>query len=178
MPIRLPRPLPAAAVVLALLATAGCGEDQAAKDRAAIERTVTAFGKAFAARDGQRICEDLLTAELRQKVEAVGLSCPEAIRTSAAAVRSPGLEVLGSGVDGDRGYVTVRSTAAGQEPSVDRITLGRSDGQWRITALNTGEELAPGRRPGASKPVTIDRTTTTTTTPTTPTTPTGTTTTP
>mgnify|MGYP000878568257 FL=1 len=148
--------------VLALAAAAsaaGCGGDEGAADKQEVEQVAIRFGDAFARSDGRTICEDLLTAELRESVEVAGLTCEQAIRESAKAVRRPKLEVLGSGVDGDRAYVTVRSTAQGQEPSVDRITLKRSGDEWRITALNTGEELAPDQKPEVSKPTPLERTT-------------------
>jgi hypothetical protein len=153
---------PIAALLIAVFCgsvVTGCGDDDNAGDRRAAEDVVERFGAAFAARDGRRICDDLLAAELRRSVEAVGLTCEQAIGESAKAVRRPRIEVLGSGVEGDRGYVTVRSTAAGQEPSIDRITLRRSGDEWRITALNTGEELAPGEKPEVSKPTPLGETT-------------------
>ncbi len=145
-------------LLLAVVAAggAGCGDDEAGRDKRDVEQVAERFGDAFAARDGRVICEDLFTAELQQSVEAAGLTCEQAVGESAKAVRKPRLEVLGSGIEGDRAYVTVRSSAQGQEASVDRITLKRSAEGWRISALNTGEELAPDQKPDVSKPTEID----------------------
>jgi len=148
--------LAAAAAVTA----AGCGDDTSAADqRRDVQAVVERFGDAFAARDSVTICDELLAPELRKAVEGIGLSCADAIKQSAAAVRNPRLEVLGVAVRGDRGYVTARTTAKGQEASVDRLALAQTDDGWRITSLNTQDQLPSADRPKVSKPIRIGRTT-------------------
>jgi ketosteroid isomerase-like protein len=148
------------ACVCAVLAVGGCGEQNTdADERAAAQAVVERFGTAFAARDGATICKELFAPDLIRAVEGVGLGCQAAMRQAAADVKDPELEVLSTSVRGDIGYSTVRSTAQGQEPSVDRITLKRTDDGWRITALNTEDELSPEEKPKVSPPVTIGRTT-------------------
>ncbi len=147
------------AAVAAITAT-GCGDEVSeAEQRRDVQAVVERFGDAFAARDAVTICNELLAPELRKAVEGIGLSCAEAIKQSASAVKRPQLEVLGVAVRGDRGFVTARSTASGQEPSVDRLALVQTDDGWRITSLNTEDELSPEERPKPSKPVRIGRTT-------------------
>lgn len=141
-------------------AVSGCGSSPTqAEQQRDIEAVVQRFGDAFAARDAATICREILAPELRKSVEGIGLSCEDAIGQSAAAVRRPRLEILGAAVRGDRGYVTARSTAQGQEPSVDRLALVQTDDGWRITSLNTEDELSPEDRPKPSKPTRIGRTT-------------------
>lgn len=139
---------------------AGCGDEPTEAEQVRdVQTVVERFGEAFAARDAVTICDELLAPELRKAVEGIGLSCEQAIKQSASAVRRPQLEVLGAAVRGDRGFVTARSTAVGQEPSVDRLALAQTDDGWRITSLNTEDELSPEERPKPSKPVRIGRTT-------------------
>lgn len=141
----------------------GSGKDEA--DKRAVSDVVERFATAFAKGDGSEICNRLLADQVRSSVESVGLTCEQAIAQSAKSVKNPKIEVLGVSVRGDLGYATVRSTASGQEPSVDRIALTRSDDEWRITALNTENELSDDEQPEVSKPVPITPRTTTTTEP-------------
>jgi len=153
-------------VVTAVLALglSGCGESgRQAADKEAVRTVVERFATAFADGDGSEICNRLLADEVRRSVESAGLTCEQAISESAKAVKDPRIEVLGVSVRGDLGYATVRSTAAGQEPSVDRIALTRADDEWRITALNTENELSDEEQPEVSEPVPIVPRTTTTT---------------
>lgn len=147
------------AVALAGVA-AGCGDDvDEAQQRKDVQQVVERFGQAFAKGDGATICGDLLAEDLQTAVEGIGLACEEAIKRSTSGVKDAKLEVLGVAVRGDRGFVTARTTAKGQEPSVDRLALVQTDDGWRITSLNTEDELAPEERPKPSDPVTIGRTT-------------------
>lgn len=153
------------AVLLAVGAAGlgACGDSGSeAADKEAVKTVVERFTTAFAKNDSGEICNRLLADELRRSVESVGLTCEQAISESAKSVKNPKLEVLGVSVRGDLGYATVRSTATGQEPSVDRIALTRSDDEWRITALNTENELSEDEQPEVSEPVPLTTPKTTT----------------
>lgn len=146
-----------ASLVAAVSVLAGCGGggQSDAERRDAVQAVVERFGKAFAARDGAVICRELLAPELQRSVEGVGLTCEQALQQSAASVKQPKLEVLGVAVRGDRGYATVRSTASGQEASIDRIALVENEAGWRITALNTEDEIPSDRQPKVGPPTKI-----------------------
>lgn len=153
----------AALASLAAVGLAGCGSSgKQEADKADVTAVVERFTAAFAKNDSAEICNRLLADELRRSVESAGLTCEQAIAQSAKSVKNPKAEVLGVSVRGDLGYVTVRSTASGQEPSVDRIALTRSDNEWRITALNTESELSDEEQPAVSEPVPLTPRTTTT----------------
>ena len=122
------------ALVLALLlpTLAACGGED---DEAAVRGVAAAYGEAAAKKDYQRICDDLIAAELKENVARVGLPCELAFKQGLEDVRRPRLTVGEVRVDGDAATVQITSTAAGQKLSKDALELGREDDGWRITAL-------------------------------------------
>lgn len=129
----------AAALVVAL---AGCGADtepSARPDADQVRDVVQRFGQASARKDAETICRDLLADRLVQSVERIGLPCESALKRGLADVRQPSLRVLEVDVNGDRATALVRSSAAGQPTSEDRMGLVRQAGEWRILSLDGGE---------------------------------------
>src|SRR5215203_5646371 len=129
-PVR--RPL---AALLALGAgVCGCGGGPSDSER--VHATVEAFGRATAAKDYQRLCDDLLAPKLVSEVEASGLPCEVALRQGLGEVKAPTLTIGRIDVSGDRATADVRSTAAGEAPSRDTLQLVRvEDDSWRIASL-------------------------------------------
>lgn len=127
----------------------GCGDGRTPPDfRTEIRRTAGDFGAAFARRDGARICAELLSRRLRGLLQGGGLGCADAISRAAGAVRDPRLEVIAVGVDSrTTGWATVRSTAAGQAPSTDRLGFVLEDGRWRVASLQDVSPPAPATTP-------------------------------
>jgi hypothetical protein len=113
----------------ALAACGGADEEQQVRD------TMQQFARATADKDYQALCDDLLDESLLEKLRARNLPCEVALRTGLEDVERPSLTVRSVSVDGDRASAVVRTTAANQEPSEDRVQLVRRDGEWRITAL-------------------------------------------
>jgi hypothetical protein len=147
--------LPVALAAACAVALAGCGgDDEGAGDaqqqaRAVVER----FGTATAQRDYRTICDELLADSLVKKVEDIGLPCETAFERGVGGVRDPRIEVREVKVQGARALVSVRSTAAGEDPSDDAVELAREDGEWRIVSL-----VSPG---GSATTTTTTGTTTT-----------------
>lgn len=133
------RPLVIALCAAVLPAAAsGCASKPKPPDpKTEIRRAAEQFGSAFSRRDGTLICSELLTRRLRGLLQSGGLGCAAAIKAAAAGVQGARLEVLDAGVDSKSGgWATVRSTAAGQVPSTDRLRFTLEDGRWRIAALD------------------------------------------
>jgi hypothetical protein len=126
----------ATVVLLAALAlgSTACG-GRKRSDRDEVAAAVQTFGAATAAKDYTRLCGQILASELVTRIQQAGLTCRDALRTGLQAVRDPQLTVSAIAVDGDRATAQVRTTAAGQPPSVDRLRLVREGGRWRIASL-------------------------------------------
>jgi hypothetical protein len=106
---------PVRAPFVALLAAGallcGCG-DAERSDSERVQATVEAFGKASAAKDYQRLCDDLLSPKLVEDVEAAGLPCEVAMGQGLGEVNAPSLTIGRIAVDGDKATAEVKSTAA------------------------------------------------------------------
>ncbi len=128
-PVRLRR----VALALACAALTGCGGGPSDADQ--VRAVVKAFAAATAAKDYQRLCDDLLAPALVQQVVNRGLPCEVALQQGLGDVRSPQLTLGAIVVKGDTATADVRTTAAGQPPSRDTIRLQRVRGKWRIASL-------------------------------------------
>jgi hypothetical protein len=129
-PVR--RPLAVLLAVGAGLSACGGGPS----DSEQVHDTVEAFGRASAAKDYQRLCDDLLAPKLVEEVESSGLPCEVALQQGLGEVRAPTITIGRIAVDGDTATADVRSAAAGEEPSRDTMQLVRAeDGSWRIASL-------------------------------------------
>ena len=125
------RSLVAPAVLCATLCGCGGGPSDGERVHAAAE----AFGRASAAKDYQRLCDELLAPKLVAKVEAVGLPCEVALRQGLGDVREPTLTIGRIRVKGDTATAEVQSSAAGEAPSHDTLRFVRVGGKWRIASL-------------------------------------------
>ena len=79
-PVR--RPIAAVLAVSGLFV--GCGGGPS--DTEQVHDTVEAFGEATAAKDYQRLCDDLLAPKLVEKVESAGLPCELALKQGLGEV--------------------------------------------------------------------------------------------
>lgn len=146
-----------------VLAAAGCGADKegAADDGPTAETQVRAvvakFGIATREKDYQQICDQLLSDQLVQKIEGVGLPCEVALQRGLGDVRAPTLEINDVSISHGRALVSIHTTAAGQPPSDDALQLVLEGRDWKIASLAAPEGT------GATTATTP---TTTTTTPT------------
>jgi hypothetical protein len=124
------RPLAALGAVFAL---GGCGGGPPDTDQ--VRSAVLAFGRATAAKDYARLCDDVLAPKLVEQVKSAGLSCEAALEQGLGAVQDPKLTIGRITVDGDSARVQVRTSARGQSPSQDTLKLARVGGRWRIASL-------------------------------------------
>jgi hypothetical protein len=114
-------------------ALVGCGGGPS--DAEQVRATVEAFGRATAAKDYQKLCDELLAPKLVSEVEAAGLPCEVALRQGLGEVKAPTLTIGRITVNGDNATAEVRSTAAGEQPSADTLELVRVEDSWRIASL-------------------------------------------
>jgi ketosteroid isomerase-like protein len=128
-PVR--RPLVALAVAATVLA--GCGGGPS--DEEQVRTTVQAFSDATAAKDYQRLCDDLLAPKLVEKIKQVGLPCEVALQRGLGSVKKPKLTIGQVTVTGDSATADVRTSAAGQQPSRDTLKLTKDGDDWRIASL-------------------------------------------
>ena len=128
-PVR--RPIAAVLAVSGVLC--GCGDGPSDTER--VHDVVEAFGQASAAKDYQRLCDDLLAPKLVSEVEAAGLPCELALKQGLGDVSSPKLTIGAIRVNGDSATADVQSSAQGEEPSRDTLQLVRVDDSWRIASL-------------------------------------------
>jgi Prokaryotic lipoprotein-attachment site len=121
-------------LVAVVAALAGCGQS-GPSDEDLVARTVSAFGRATAAKDYTTLCAQLLAPSLVAKVEQVGLPCKRALRKALGNVQDPRLTIGRISVNGDRASAEIRTSASGQAPSKDTLELERVNGEWRIASL-------------------------------------------
>jgi hypothetical protein len=124
---------------IAMLAPVGCslGADEepqpASGAPAQIAATVDRLERAVAGRDFATICDELFTASARRR--AGGDDCVPLLRSAAADVRRPSIEVKAIDVEGTRATVEVRTAAERQARVTDRLQLRRQGTRWLIEAL-------------------------------------------
>ena len=128
------RPVRYLAAPLALLLLAGCG-DSGPPPEEQVRSTVAAFARATSAKDYRTLCDRLLSPDLVEDVESIGLPCEDALDRGLGEVEDPRLSIGKVTVDGDAATVETRSSAAGEEPSADTLRLVNVDGTWKISSL-------------------------------------------
>lgn len=131
-------------VLLALLTVAlgGCG-DRTPSDEEQVRDVLATFARSVEKRDYQRLCDDVFSPKLLDGLQGIGLPCEVALRNSLGEVKEPRLTVGAVNVSGSRATAEVRTSAAGQEPSSDKVELERVDGKWRVSALGSSGEATP-----------------------------------
>jgi hypothetical protein len=131
--------VPAPRTLLALLLTAsallaGCGGDDEADVRAALERSA----KAVETKDYQALCDELLAKELLDNLKNIQAPCETAIQGGLREVDRPTITIRSVKIDGDTASAVARTDAANQEPSDDTIRLVKEDDDWKVVALSSG----------------------------------------
>jgi hypothetical protein len=123
--------------IVAVLAVSGllCGCGDGPSDTELVHDAVEAFGQASAAKDYQRLCDDVLAPKLVSEVESAGLPCELALKQGLGDVSAPRLTIGTIRVKGDSATADVQSSAAGEQPSRDTLQLVRVDESWRIASL-------------------------------------------
>jgi hypothetical protein len=109
-----------------ILAPAGCslGADEEPQPATGAPREIGAvvhrLERAIAAGDFESICENLFTADARERAGAVG---------------EPGIDVRAIDLDDDMATVRVRTRARDQTTAPAVLRLQRERGEWRIEGL-------------------------------------------
>lgn len=147
---------PPALIAAALIAAGGLSACGGKSDDDQVRAVVERFADAGAKQDYQRICDELITPALSQKVEQIGLPCEVAFRQGLKDVKDPKLTVTSVKVDGDKARVGVHSSAANQQPSDDTVEVVKVNGDWRISSL-VGGGTQQGEQP--SRTTTVPTTT-------------------
>jgi hypothetical protein len=121
---------------------AGCGEKEPT-DEEQVRTTLTAFSRATAAKDYQKLCDKLLAPSLISDLKKIGLPCEIALQQGLGDVRQPRLIVGTVTVNGSSAVAEVQTSAEGEAPSKDSIELEQTDAGWRIASLSTPSGPAP-----------------------------------
>lgn len=101
-----------------------------------VRETLDRYAAATRDKDYQTLCDELYSTELVERIRAAGLPCEVALRTGLEDRQNPQLEVSRVEVTGDTANARVRSTAGGEVPSVDTVTLVKEDDGWRVSSLS------------------------------------------
>ncbi len=126
-------------------ALGGCGGES---DEEAVRGTVSEFGAATAAKDYDKLCDQLLAPQLLESLRQIGLPCRLALERSLGEVEEPRLVIGAIRVDGDKAQAEVRTSASGQAPSRDTLALVKIEDRWRISDLSAGPASTPEPTPG------------------------------
>jgi hypothetical protein len=119
-------------VLLLVLGACGGGDDSAE-----VKETVRDFVKATNDRDGDRLCDDLVTQEYLEKATgATGDKANDACKQQLDLITGLRLRLLALGepkIDGDS--ATVRATIAiGSQRTPRRFELDKEDGDWKLAS--------------------------------------------
>lgn len=128
-----------AAVCAVAVALAGCsGNDDDEETAGGLAQEAAAvveeLERSIAERDFDRICAEILSAEVRR--QAGGGDCPAMLARTAEGVRRPRIEVREIRIEGAEARVDVVTTAQGQARVEDTIRLIREAGGYRIAELS------------------------------------------
>lgn len=127
-------------VVLVVLVTVLKPEPDADKE---VRETLDRYAAATRDKDYQTLCDDLYASELVERIRAAGLPCEVALRTGLENRRNPQLQVSRVEVSGNTANARVRSTAGGEVPSVDTVTLVKEGDGWRVSSLSEAGSGTP-----------------------------------
>jgi hypothetical protein len=119
-------------VLVLVLGACGGGDDSAQ-----VKQTIRDFVKATNERDGDRLCDDLVTQDYLEKATgATGDKANDACKQQLDLITGLRLRLLALGepkVDGDS--ATVRATIAiGSQRTPRRFELQKEDGDWKLAS--------------------------------------------
>lgn len=124
-------------LVLAVLPGCSLGDEERPKEATGaareIEAVVERLEKAVAAKDWATICNEIFTPAARRR--AGGSDCPRLLRSDAAGLRNPRIELVSIELKRGTALVRVRSRARGQPPLADVIELKRAPDGYRVESL-------------------------------------------
>jgi hypothetical protein len=132
---------PLAALLLAAAAIAGCGASTASEDTSdrfqgqqrLVANTVENLQGAAEDEDQNKICRDLLSAELRQQLSRRG-PCPRTVTAALEDTDSNELDTRSVRIDGDRATARVRMDLGNTERFAN-LSFVRERNGWRIDSF-------------------------------------------
>lgn len=136
------RRAPVLIAVLATVVLAGCGgqgskNTDSTKDftgeQKAVATTVEELQKAAKDRDGKKVCSELITAELRDKISAT--DCGKVVKDAIRETDEVDLAVTKVAITGDTAVATVEEQVTDDKDRTRTITLEKAAGTWRISEL-------------------------------------------
>ena len=130
---------PGAALLAVCLALGACGGgDDETSDPGGLAREAAAvveqLERSIAAGEFDRVCNELLSAEVRR--QAGGGDCPAQLERTSKGVARPNIEVKKIRIDGAVAVVDVVTSAEDQARVPDTIRLVREAGRYRISSLS------------------------------------------
>jgi hypothetical protein len=141
-------PIRLAALLVALpLALGACGQAQkdSAKDftgeQKAVAQTVEDLQSAASKADGDKICDELLSADLVAKIKATTQktdpkgTCADGLKDALRDADSFELQVKKVAIDGTTATATVESDDTGDDKATDTLTLTKAGAGWKISSL-------------------------------------------
>lgn len=130
----------AAAVAVGGCTTSGSSEDSAGDfqgEQRRVAQVVEDLQDAARQRDGNEVCEQLLTQALRNDIQrASGESCASAIEDVLGDVDATELQVERVTISGQTAQAVVRGEA-GDDERTDTLSLRRERRGWRIAGLGS-----------------------------------------
>lgn len=136
------RRAPVLIAVLATVVLAGCGgqgskNTDSTKDftgeQKAVATTVEELQKAAKDRDGKKVCSELITAELRDKISAT--DCGKVVKDAIRETDEVDLAVTKVAITGDTAVATVEEQVTDDKDRTRTIKLEKAAGTWRISEL-------------------------------------------
>lgn len=134
-------------LVAAALTLSACG--QSAKDSSddfkgeqkAVAQTVEDLQSASSKGDEDKICDEILAADLAKKIKArddgKSPSCANALKDALRDADSFELQVKKVEIDGTTATATVESDKTGSDKQTTQLTLTKAGDGWRIASLGS-----------------------------------------
>lgn len=120
-------------MTLTAVVLAGCGGST--DETPAVRAAVVAYGKAVAAKDYTKICNQLFAPNLLQQMASIALPCKTALSRGLGKVKKPTMTVGAIKVTGENAVADVHTAAANQSAADSSIGLVKFGGTWRIASL-------------------------------------------
>lgn len=119
-------------VLILAIGITGCGEDEADSARVEINQVVETLSDAARAGNGEKICRETFTANLRISVSrAAKTSCGIAVRESLYTPDAS-YTIVDVIIDGDNATASVID----HKKRLSTLSLTKEDGGWRISKID------------------------------------------
>ncbi|HLI31401.1 MAG TPA: hypothetical protein VKU89_01500 [Solirubrobacteraceae bacterium] len=130
------QPLCLACAIASAAALAGCGGtvstgSYSGESHAVAER-ISAFQRDATEASQKKVCNEDLSAKLREQIAKSGKGCEEALKEQLKAVEDITLEVKSISVQGKSASAQVSSTYSGK-PCASTLLLAKEGSAWRIS---------------------------------------------